>query len=70
MADTRLRYVEMAATCGLKVERIAAGTHWKLYVRAQDGRTAVITAPRSGSDWRGDKNKRAQMRAFARGQHA
>ena len=67
MTDSRLqRYIDMAKTAGLTVERVAQSKHYKLYVKAGDGRTAVITAPRSGSDHRGDKNKLAQMRAFSR----
>lgn len=59
-------YVELARAEGLEVERVEHNRHFKLYVRAPDGTPAVFAAPTSPSDWRGDKNKRAQLRKFAR----
>lgn len=59
------KYIAMAEEAGLIVERTSRGKHFKLYVVAPDGRKKMFTAPMSGSDWRGDKNKKAQLRAFA-----
>lgn len=65
--NTLPRYVSMAERVGLTVERTASGKHWKLYVLASDGRRGVFSVSRSGSDHRGDKNKLAQLKAFAEG---
>lgn len=59
-------YREMIEGAGLAVDRIVQGKHFKFYVRAPDGEPHVFIAPRTGSDWRGDKNKLAQLRLFAR----
>ncbi len=59
---------EMAEAEGLTVTKIAYGRHMKVYVSTKDGRHGIVSAPKSPSDYRQLKNKRADFRKFARGQ--
>lgn len=59
---------ELAEAEGLIVDKIAYGRHMKVYVSTKDGRRGIVVAPKSPSDYRQLKNKRADFRKFARGQ--
>ena len=68
MSTSFKHWVEIAQSEGLTVERVEKNKSYKLYVRAVDGRTTMITAPFTPSCHRADANMRALFRRFARGQ--
>ena len=68
MSTSVKHWVDMAQREGLIVDRVEKNKSFKLYVRAVDGRTTMITAPFTPSCHRADANMRAVFRRFARGQ--
>lgn len=66
MSTSVKHWIDMAQREGLIVDRVEKNKSFKLYVRAVDGRTTMITAPYSPSCHRADANMRAMFRRFAR----
>ena len=67
MSTSVKHWVDMAQAAGLIVDRVEKNKSFKLYVRAVDGRTVMITAPYTPSCHRADANMRAMFRRFAKG---
>lgn len=53
---------------GLSVVRVDQGKHYKVRIRARDGREMMLVMHRTGSDWRAARNQDSTLRAFAKGQ--
>lgn len=52
---------------GLEVISVVKNCHYKVHVRAPDGRTMNMTMPSSPSDRRWQHNQRTTLRQFADG---
>lgn len=52
---------------GLTVVSYVCNSHWKVRVRAPDGREMQVIMAVTASDHRAEKNKLAQLRKFAKG---
>lgn len=56
---------EMFASLGVAAVKLRQRTHAVYRLTNRYGVTKVYVLPKSPSDWRGMKNKRAQLRRFA-----
>jgi hypothetical protein len=55
---------------GVTLVSVTRGKHWRARIRASDGRERNLNFPCSPSDVRAERNKRRDLRAFAKGVQA
>jgi|GEM_PF-2388337 len=60
---------KLIESAGLKVLRLVmtGSCHIKAFILTPDGRTPFVVFPATPSDWRGQKNKLAELKRIARG---
>lgn len=67
MTKTEKQLRHMVNKAGLEVLGFDRSKHYKIRVRADDGRTTTITAAVTASDRRAVANQRARFSRFAKG---
>lgn len=69
MQNPERRARELITKAGLELRSIvqAGSKHYRAVVAAPDGRTTKVFFCSTPSDWRGDRNKLAELRRFLNG---